>query len=341
MTGAIEHSTAKFLNDPVDAVSEYLAGLAAAHPDLLRYQEADRIVVRADAPVMGKVAIISGGGSGCEPLHTGFVGQGMLDAACPGEVFASPVPDQIMAAIRAVDAGAGVIAIIKNFSGEVMNFEMAAEFLLDENITVVPVVVNDDVAMPDIPGTIGRRGLGATVLTEKIAGAAAERGDDITTVAATARRVVARSRTYGVGLSSCTRPAASGPTFDLPAGQMELGVGIGGEPGRRREPIRRARDIAALMVDEVLADLRPAPGAELLLMLNGLGGTPQLELYLLYGEIERRIRALGLLPQRSLVGNFVTSLDQAGAALTILELDDDLIELWNAPVRTAALRWGI
>jgi dihydroxyacetone kinase-like protein len=341
MTVAPAHHTPKFLNDPARVVDDYLTGLAASRPEVLRLDLADRIVVRADAPVAGKVGLVSGGGSGCEPLHTGLVGRGMLDAACPGEVFTSPVPDQIMAAIRAADGGAGVVAIVKNFSGEVMNFEMAAELCLDEGITVETVIVNDDVAVEDSPATAGRRGLGATVLTEKIAGAAAERGADLASVAATARRVVSRARSYGVGLSSHIRPTASKPTFVLPAGHIELGIGISGEPGRRREVMRSARELAGLLVDEVLADLKPTPGARVLSLVNGMGGTPQMELYLLYGEIERRLRETGLVPTRNLVGNFVTALEQAGAALTVLELDDELVELWDAPVHTTALRWGI
>ena|ERR1700674_434509 len=331
----------KFLNDPHDVVTEYLIGLDAAHRDILRFDRENRIVVRADAPVARKVGLIAGGGSGCEPLHTGFVGRGMLDAVCPGEIFTSPVPDQIMAATRAVDGGAGVLHVIKNFSGEVMNFGMAAEILAFEDIAIESVVINDDVSIKDSPDNAGRRGLGATVMVEKIAGAAAERGDDLQTVTTIARRVNQRARTFGVGLSSCTPPLRGKPIFDLPDGEMELGVGISGEPGRQRVALRTAREIAALLLDEVLSDLRPAEGARVLSLVNGLGGTPHSELYLLYGEIERGMRAAGLLPMRCLIGNYVTSLDQAGAALTILELDDEMIELWDAPVHTPSVRWGI
>jgi phosphoenolpyruvate---glycerone phosphotransferase subunit DhaK len=330
----------KFLNDPADVVKESLAGLAAAHGDLLRYDADAQIVVRADGPVRGKVALVSGGGSGHEPLHGGFVGHGMLDAACPGEVFTSPVPDQMLAATKAVDGGAGVVHIVKNYTGDVMNFKLAAEDAADEGIAVESVLVDDDVAVEDSLYTAGRRGVGATVLVEKIAGAAAERGDDVQGVAAIARRVNERARSFGVALSSCTPPAAAKAIFDLPDGQIELGIGIHGEPGRRREQIRTAREIVEVMTQAVLSDLEPADGARVLPFLNGMGGTPQLELYLLYGEVERQLRAAGLTPVRNLVGSYITSLEMAGASLTVLELDDELVSLWDAPVHTPALRWG-
>jgi dihydroxyacetone kinase-like protein len=330
----------KFLNDPADLVKESLAGLAAAHGDLLRYDAGARIVVRVGAPVKGKVGLVSGGGSGHEPLHGGFVGRGMLDAACPGEVFTSPVPDQMLAATKAVDGGAGVVHIVKNYTGDVMNFKLAAEDAADEGIDVESVLIDDDVAVQDSLYTAGRRGVGATVLAEKIAGAAAERGDELASVAGLARRVNERSRSFGVALSSCTPPAAGKPIFDLPDGQMEVGIGIHGEPGRRREALGNAHEIATAMVEAVLSDLSPSDGAAVLPFVNGMGGTPQLELYLLYGEIERQLRAAGLRPERSLVGSYITSLEMAGASLTLLELDDELTALWDAPVHTAALRWG-
>jgi phosphoenolpyruvate---glycerone phosphotransferase subunit DhaK len=330
----------KFLNDPSDLVTESLAGLAAAHGDLLRYDAEQRIVVRRDAPISGKVALISGGGSGHEPLHGGFVGRGMLDAACPGEVFTSPVPDQVLAATKAVDGGAGAVHIVKNYTGDVMNFKLAAEDAADEGIDVESVLIDDDVAVQDSLYTAGRRGVGATVLVEKIAGAAAERGDDVQSVAGLARRINDRARSFGVALSSCTPPAAGKPMFDLPDGEIELGIGIHGEPGRRREPTRTAREIAEVMVEAVVSDLEPKTGADVLLFVNGMGGTPQLELYLLYAEIERLLRDRGLQPARNLVGSYITSLEMAGASLTLLELDDELVSLWDAPVHTAALRWG-
>jgi dihydroxyacetone kinase-like protein len=331
----------KFLNDPADVVAESLAGLAAAHPRLLRYDPVERILVRTGAPRAGKVALISGGGSGHEPLHGGFVGTGMLDAACPGEVFTSPVPDQMLAATKAVDGGAGVVHIVKNYTGDVMNFKLAAEDAADEGIDVESVLVDDDVAVQDSLYTAGRRGVGATVLLEKIAGAAAEQGADLATVTGIARRVNERSRSFGIALSSCTPPASGKPIFDLPDGEIEIGIGIHGEPGRRREPIKPAREIAADMVEAVISDLSPAAGARLLVFVNGMGGTPDLELYLLYGEIDRLLRGGGLEPARNLVGSYITSLEMAGASLTVLELDEELEALWDAPVDTPALRWGV
>jgi dihydroxyacetone kinase-like protein len=330
----------KLLNDPEAVVKESLAGLAAAHGDLLRYDADDQYVARVDAPRQGKVALISGGGSGHEPMHGGFVGPGMLDAACPGEVFTSPVPEQMLAATKAVDGGAGVIHIVKNYTGDVMNFKLAAEDAADEGIGIESVLIDDDVAVQDSLYTAGRRGVGATVLAEKIAGASAERGDDLAKVAGYARQVNDRARSFGVALSSCTPPAAGKAIFDLPEGEMEVGIGIHGEPGRRRAPLGTAREIADIMVEAVVSDLTPAPGAKVLPFVNGMGGTPQLELYVLYGEVERGLRDLGLEPVRRLVGSYITSLEMAGASLTLLELDDDLVELWDAPVHTAALRWG-
>jgi phosphoenolpyruvate---glycerone phosphotransferase subunit DhaK len=330
----------KLLNDPTDVVRESLAGLAAAHADLLRYDAEAQIVVRADAPVSGKVALVSGGGSGHEPLHGGFVGRGMLDAACPGEVFTSPVPEQMLAATKAVDGGAGVVHIVKNYTGDVMNFKLAAEDAADEGIDVESVLIDDDVAVQDSLYTAGRRGVGATVLAEKIAGAAAERGDDVQAVAGIARRVNERSRSFGIALSSCTPPAAGKPIFDLPEGEMEVGIGIHGEPGRRREPLGTGAEIADLLVEAVLSDLELASGTRVLPFVNGMGGTPQIELYLVYGEVERRLREAGLEPARRLVGSYITSLEMAGVSLTLLALDDELEALWDAPVHTPALRWG-
>jgi dihydroxyacetone kinase-like protein len=330
----------KLLNDPEAVVKESLAGLAAAHGDVLRYDAEEQYVARVDAPVQGKVALISGGGSGHEPMHGGFVGRGMLDAACPGEVFTSPVPEQMLAATKAVDGGAGVIHLVKNYTGDVMNFKLAAEDAADEGISIESVLIDDDVAVQDSLYTAGRRGVGATVLAEKIAGASAERGDDLAKVAGYARQVNDRARSFGVALSSCTPPAAGKPIFDLPEGEMEVGIGIHGEPGRRRAPLGTAREIADVMVEAVVSDLGAASGAKVLPFVNGMGGTPSIELYVLYGEVERGLREAGLEPVRRLVGSYITSLEMAGASLTLLELDDDLVELWDAPVHTAALRWG-
>jgi dihydroxyacetone kinase-like protein len=337
---AVEIKPRKFLNDPTDVVTESLTGLAAAHADLLRYDAKDRIVVRKDAPKQGKVALVSGGGSGHEPLHGGFVGRGMLDAACPGEVFTSPVPAQMLAATKAVDGGAGVVHIVKNYTGDVLNFRMAAEDAADEGIKVASVVIDDDVAVQDSLYTAGRRGVGATVLAEKIAGAAAEAGADLAKVADTVKRVNERARSFGVALSSCVPPASGKPIFDLPEGEIELGIGIHGEPGRRRTTLGRAADVVETMVEAVISDLKPARGARVLAFVNGMGGTPLLELYLLYNEVDRQLRAAGVEPVRNLVGSYITSLEMAGASLTVLELDDELTRLWDAPVHTPALRWG-
>jgi phosphoenolpyruvate---glycerone phosphotransferase subunit DhaK len=331
----------KFLNDPSQLVKESLAGLAAAHGDLVRYDAGAQILVRRDAPTKGKVAIISGGGSGHEPMHGGFVGIGMLDAACPGEVFTSPVPDQMLAATKAVDGGAGVVHIVKNYTGDVLNFKMAAEDAADAGIKVESVLIDDDVAVQDSLYTAGRRGVGATVLAEKIAGAAAERGDDLAAVSGFAREVNARARSFGVALSSCTPPASGQPIFELPEGEMEFGIGIHGEPGRRRGPLVSAAEIADVMVEAVVSDLKAPHGSKVLAFVNGMGGTPQLELYLLYGEVDRLLRKAGLEPVRNLVGSYITSLEMAGASVTVLQLDNAMTQLWDAPVRTPALRWGV
>ena len=329
----------KFINNAGSAVNDYLVGLEAAHSPIMRYDRESRFLVRRQLRA-GKVGLVAGGGSGCEPTHSGFVGLGMLDAAAPGEIFTSPVPRQIIAATRAVESGAGVLHIIKNFTGEVMNFGMAEEILAFEDARIESVLINDDVAVKDTPETAGRRGLGATVLVEKIAGAAAEEGHDLATVAAIARRVVGQARSFGIGLSSCTPPLRGKPIFTLPDGDMEIGIGISGEPGRDRVPLSSAREVAALLVAEVAEDLQPRRQARLLCLLNGMGGTPHHELYLLYGEIAAQLRGRGWTPERSLVGSFVTSLDQKGAALTLLVLDDEMLRFWDAPIHTAALRWG-
>jgi phosphoenolpyruvate---glycerone phosphotransferase subunit DhaK len=334
-------SMRKFLNSPDQVVNESLSGLEAAHHDLVRYDSANQIVVRVDAPIAGKVGLVSGGGSGHEPLHGGFVGRGMLDAAAPGAVFTSPVPDQILAATKAVNGGAGVLHIVKNYTGDVLNFKAAAEEAADEKIEVVSVVTNDDVAVQDSLYTAGRRGVGVTVLLEKIAGAAAEQRMSLAEVANIARKVNAQGRSFGIALSSCTPPAKGEPIFDLPPGEMEVGIGIHGEPGRRRAPLASASEIAGIMVEAVISDLAPSRGTEVLAFVNGMGGTPQLELYLLYGEIERRLREAGLTVARNLVGSYITSLEMSGASLTVLALDEQLKSLWDAPVHTPALRWGV
>lgn len=329
----------KVINRPDDVVDEALLGLAAAHGNLLRYDADSQIVVATAAPNQGQVGIVSGGGSGHEPLHGGFVGVGMLDAACPGAIFTSPVPEQMLAATKAVDGGKGVLHIVKNYTGDVLNFKMAADDAADEDIEVASVVIDDDVAVEDSLYTAGRRGVGATVLAEKIAGAAAARGDSLEQVAGYAERVNENAGSLGIAVSSCTPPAASEPMFDLPVGEMEVGIGIHGEPGRRREKLGTADDIAKLMVDAVLEDLKPPDGAKVLAFVNGMGGTPDIEIYVLYNAVAKLLDKAGCAIERNLVGDYITSLEMAGASLTVLVLDDELVELWDAPVNTPALHW--
>ena len=331
----------KLINDPSTVVQEALRGIAAAHPEL-RVDQQHKVIYRGDAPVRGKVGLISGGGSGHEPLHGGFVGHGMLDAACAGEVFTSPVPDQMVAATKAVDGGAGVLHIVKNYTGDVMNFEMAAEMAEAETgVRVVSVVTDDDVAVQDSLYTAGRRGVGVTVLLEKIAGAAAEQGRDLDQVADVARRVNANGRSMGVALTSCIVPAAGKPTFDLAEDELEVGIGIHGEPGRRRVPMATAHEIAAMLVDPILTDLDFTGGDGVICFVNGMGGTPLLELYLMYAEVNALLEKAGVNVARSLVGPYITSLEMAGCSVTLLKADDETLRLWDAPVRTPALRWGI
>jgi dihydroxyacetone kinase-like protein len=330
----------KLINDPADVVREALLGMQAAHGDRLRVDHSNRVVFRADAPRRGKVGLVSGGGSGHEPMHGGFVGPGMLDAACAGEVFTSPVPDQMLAATLGVDGGAGVLHIVKNYTGDVMNFEMAAELAAENGVEVVSVVTDDDVAVQDSLYTAGRRGVGVTVLLEKIAGAAAEEGRPLAEVADIARRVDEQGRSMGMALTSCTVPAAGRPTFELGENEIEVGIGIHGEPGRERRPIAPAREVAAMLVEPVLADLPAADGAPVIAFLNGMGGTPLIELYIMYSEVQQLLQKAGIPVARSLVGNYITSLDMAGCSVTLLRADDELVRLWDAPVNTPGLRWG-
>jgi phosphoenolpyruvate---glycerone phosphotransferase subunit DhaK len=331
----------KLVNDPSAVVTDALRGVAAAHPEQ-RVDLQNKVVYRGDAPVRGKVGIISGGGSGHEPLHAGFVGVGMLDAACAGEVFTSPVPDQMLEATKNVDGGAGVLHIVKNYTGDVLNFEMAAELAAAETgVEVASVVTADDVAVQDSLYTAGRRGVGVTVLVEKIAGAAAEEGHSLGEVAGVARRVSENGRSMGIALTSCTVPAVGHPTFDLPDDEIEVGIGIHGEPGRRRAPLAPAREIADLLVSPVLDDLDFTGGDGVLALVNGMGATPLIELYLMYGEVATILEKAGVTVVRCLVGSYITSLDMAGCSLTLLKLDEELRRLWDAPVMTPALRWGI
>ena len=326
----------KLINQVDDILAQALSGFGAAHADLVRLHADSVFVTRAASTRPGKVALISGGGSGHEPMHAGLVGTGMLDAACPGQVFTSPTPDQMLAAAQAVDAGAGVLFIVKNYEGDVMNFDMASEMYEGSHATVL---TNDDVAVEDSTWTTGRRGVAGTVVVEKMVGAAAEAGADLASLQALGTRVNARTRSMGVALTSCTVPAAGRPTFELPLDEMEMGVGIHGEPGRRRVKLQAADAIAEEMVAAITGDLAPASGSAVLLLANGFGATPAMELYLMYGTARCLLEGKGLKVARSLVGNWCTSLDMAGCSLTVTALDDELIGLWDAPVHTAALRW--
>jgi phosphoenolpyruvate---glycerone phosphotransferase subunit DhaK len=331
----------KLINRPEDVVREELQGIEAAHADLVRVSFEPYYVARADAPVQGKVALISGGGSGHEPMHGGFVGVGMLDAACPGEVFTSPTPDQMEAATKAVNGGAGVVHIVKNYTGDVMNFEMAAELCRSEGIEVESVLVDDDVAVLDSLYTAGRRGVGTTVLMEKIAGAAAEEGRSLKEVADVCREVNANGRSMGMALTSCTVPAAGKPTFDIGDDEMEIGIGIHGEPGRERMKLKPAAEIVEMMASAVVDDLPYKSGDQVLAFVNGMGGTPLIELYVVYNELRKFLTGRGITISRNLIGSYITSLEMAGCSITLLRLTDDFVKLWDAPVKTAGLRWGL
>jgi phosphoenolpyruvate---glycerone phosphotransferase subunit DhaK len=330
----------KLINAPDNLVDEALAGMLAAHPGYLRVEEPN-IVVRKDAPKAGKVGIISGGGSGHEPMHGGFVGRGMLDAACPGAVFTSPVPDQMLAATKAVDGGAGVLHIVKNYTGDIMNFELAAELARAEGLEVSAVVIADDVAVKDSLYTAGRRGVGGTVLAEKIVGAAAEDGADLATITALCQKVQDNVRSMGMALTSCTVPAAGKPTFEIGDDEMEIGVGIHGEPGRTRMKIATADEVTEMLATPILDDLPFESGDRVLAFVNGMGGTPLIELYVVFNKLAQICADRGVSIERSLVGSYITSLEMAGCSITLLKLDDELIRYWDAPVDTPALRWGV
>ncbi len=325
----------KLINDVENAMNESLAGFCAAHSDIVRMGEHAPFVQRRHLKP-GKVALISGGGSGHEPLHTGFVGFGMLDAACPGQVFTSPTPDLILAAAEAADTGGGVLFIVKNYEGDVMNFEMAREM---SGKSIATVITDDDVAVETSTFSTGRRGVAGTLIVEKILGAAAEQGHDLADLKALGDRVNAATRSIGIALTSCTVPAAGKPTFDIAEDEMEIGVGIHGEPGRRRVKLMRAGAIAAEMVNAIAADL--GQHGEAILLINGFGATPLSELYLMYDAVRKLLEPVGITVARSLVGNFVTSLDMAGCSATISMVDEDMKRLWDAPVHTPALRWGM
>lgn len=329
----------KLINDPQNVLVESVEGFVLAYADIVTKNDDPLYVSRVGGAVPGKVGLVSGGGSGHEPLHAGFVGVGMLDAAVPGAMFTSPTPDQIAPALQAADSGAGVLAIVKNYTGDVLNFETGAELAEAEGVEVATVIVNDDVAVENSTWTAGRRGVAGTVLVEKIAGAAAERGDDLKAVTALAQQVIDNVRTMGVALTACTVPHAGKPSFDLPEDQIEIGIGIHGEPGRHRVPLTSADEITRTLLDAVADDLALAPGEKVLLLVNGMGGTPASELYIVYRQARALLEARGAQVVRSLVGNYTTSLEMQGASVTVLRLDDELTGLWDAPVHTAALRW--
>jgi phosphoenolpyruvate---glycerone phosphotransferase subunit DhaK len=331
----------KLINDPADVVKEELQGIAAAHADRVRVMTDPNVIVRVDAPVQGKVGLVSGGGSGHEPMHGGFVGMGMLDAACPGEVFTSPTPDQMLAATQAVNGGAGVLHIVKNYTGDVLNFEMAADLAGEEKIQVEAVVIDDDVAVQDSLYTAGRRGVGATVLAEKICGAAAEQRRSLAEVAELCRKVNANARSMGMALTSCIVPAAGRPTFELGDTEMEIGIGIHGEPGRQRREVAPAREIVELLTTPIVEDLPFRSGDRVLAFVNSMGGTPLIELYVVYNDLNHFLADRGIEISRNLIGPYITSLEMQGCSITLLKLDDELTALWDAPVNTPGLRWGV
>jgi dihydroxyacetone kinase-like protein len=355
----------KLINNPDDVVRESLQGMAAAHPDLIKVHFDPYFIYRTEAPISGKVALISGGGSGHEPMHGGFVGLGMLDAACPGEVFTSPTPDQMLEAAKVVNGGAGVLNIIKNYSGDVMNFEMAAELAHSEGIQVLNILIDDDVAVKDSLYTQGRRGVGTTILAEKICGAAAQQGYDLKQLAELCRKVNLNGRSMGMALTSCTVPAKGSPTFELGDDEMEVGIGIHGEPGRQRMSLKSADEITEMLAISIIEDLAYTrtvrewdadkgewedvkltdppfqEGDSVLAFVNSMGGTPVSELYIVYRKLAEICQKKDLRIVRNLVGPYITSLEMQGSSITLLKLDDEMIKFWDAPVKTPALRWGI
>ncbi|MTJ84055.1 MAG: dihydroxyacetone kinase subunit DhaK [Telmatospirillum sp.] len=330
----------KLINSPENVVREELEGLQLAHADRLRVSFDPFYVVRRDAPVKGKVGLLSGGGSGHEPLHGGFVGPGMLDAACPGHVFTSPTPDQMFEAGKAIHSGTGVLQIVKNYTGDVMNFDLAAEMLREEGIAVESVLTDDDVAVEDSLYTAGRRGVGLTVLMEKLLGAAAQKGMPLDQLKALGDKIRASGRSMGMALTPCTVPHLGKPSFELAENEMEVGIGIHGEPGRKRMPLTSADQITEMLMEPVISDLPFRKGDQVILFVNGMGGTPLIELYIVYRKAAEIAARHGLTISRNLVGSYITSLEMAGASITMLRADDALLDLWDAPVNTPALRWG-
>lgn len=331
----------KLINKADDVVREELEGMALAYPGLIKIHYDPNYVVRADAPIKGKVGLLSGGGSGHEPMHGGFVGRGMLDAACPGAVFTSPTPDQMLEATKAINGGAGVLHIVKNYTGDIMNFEMAADLARSEGIEVESVVIDDDVAVQDSLYTAGRRGVGSTVLAEKLCGAAAESGGSLKDVVNVCRQVKDLGRSMGMALTSCTVPHVGKPTFDLPEDEMEIGIGIHGEPGRTRMKVKTADEVTEMLIEPVLKDIPYKPGDEVLLFVNGMGGTPLVELFIVYRKAYEIATKHGLKVVRNLIGPYITSLEMAGTSITVLKMDQNLLKLWDAPVNTPGLRWGV
>jgi dihydroxyacetone kinase-like protein len=328
----------KLINSPDDVVTDALHGIETAHSDRVRVSYEPMLIVRKDAPVQGKVGLISGGGSGHEPMHGGFVGPGMLDAACPGAVFTSPTPDQMVAATKAVDGGAGVLHVVKNYTGDVMNFEMASE--MADGIEVATVLTNDDVAVEDSTYTAGRRGVGVTVIVEKICGGAADDKRSLAQVAEIGNRVNGQGRSMGLALTPCITPGSGEPSFELGDDEVEIGIGIHGEPGRSKQKMAPASELAARLVQPILEDLPFSSGDNVLAFVNGMGGTPLLELYVMYNEVAKLCAEAGLTIQRNLIGNYITSLEMQGCSVTLVKLDDELLRYWDAPVNTPALRWG-
>jgi dihydroxyacetone kinase-like protein len=326
----------KFLNDPADAVSESLRGFARCHAGTVELVERPRFVRRRER-VHNKIALISGGGSGHDPLHAGFVGRGMLDAAVPGEIFSSPSVEQILAAAEAVGGEAGVLCLVKNYSGDIMNFELAMEMFDGRHATVI---IEDDIGAAGGGDTVGRRGVAGTLVVEKIAGAAAERRAGLDECTEIARSVASATRTMGVALGGCRNPTADKPNLELPEGEMEIGIGIHGEPGRRRALVEPADVIAGELIEALIADLAPRLGEPLLLFVNGLGGTPLMELHILFDMAARMLEGRGFPVVRSLVGPYVTSLEMPGASITLTRMDERFLELWDDPVVTPGLRWA-
>jgi len=330
----------KLVNSPQDVVREALEGMEAAHGDRLRISYEPVYIARKDAPVKGKVALVSGGGSGHEPMHGGYVGKGMLDAACPGQVFTSPTPDQMYEASKAVNGGAGVLHIVKNYTGDIMNFDLAAEMLRSDGIEVQSVLTDDDVAVENSLYTAGRRGVGLTVLMEKLLGAAAEQRMSLTEVQQLGNLIRHTGRSMGMALTPCTVPHAGKPSFELPDDEIELGIGIHGEPGRRRVKFASADDITEMLMEPVINDIPFKKGEDVLLFVNGMGGTPLVELYIVYRKAAQIASRHGLKIVRNLVGSYITSLEMAGTSITLLRMNDQLCKLWDAPVETPALRWS-